>query len=120
MKRIPPSRQIGKKVNELLKQGLDGEDDITTVILRLGVERLVQEMVEQEVTDYLEREHYQRRRPEQEHRGHRNGYEPQRIRTAEGEIVVQVPQIREAPETYCSGLMASLRGNSHVLERLAV
>ena len=120
MKRIPPSQQIGKKVSELLKQGLDGEDDITTVILRLGVERLVQEMVEQEVTDYLEREHYQRRRPEQEHRGYRNGYEPGRIRTAEGEIVVQVPQIREAPETYRSGLMAFLRGNSDVLERLAV
>jgi transposase-like protein len=120
MKRIPPSQQIGKKVNELLKQGLDGEDDITTVILRLGVERLVQEMVEQEVTDYLEREHYQRRRPEQEHRGYRNGYEPGRIRTAEGEIVVQVPQIREAPETYRSGLMAFLRGNSDVLERLVV
>jgi putative transposase len=120
MKRIPPSKQIGKKINELLRQGLDGEDDITTVIIRLGVERLVQEMVEQEVTDYLEREHYQRRQPEQEHRGYRNGYEPGRIRTAEGEIVIQVPQIREAPETYRSGLMAFFRGNSDVLERLAV
>ena len=120
MRRIPPSQRISKKVNELLKQGLDGEEDITTVIIRLGAERLVQEMVEQEVTDYLEREHYQRRRPEQEHRGYRNGYEPGRIRTAEGEIVVQVPQIREAPETYRSGLMAFLRGNSDVLERLAV
>ena len=33
--------------------------------------------------------------------------------------VVQVPQIREAPETYRSGLMAFLRGNSDALERLA-
>jgi RHS repeat-associated protein len=77
-------------------------------------------MVEQEVTDYLERGHYQRRRPEQEHRGHRNGYEPGRIRTAEGEIVVQVPQVRDAPETYRSRLMVFLRANSDVLERLAV
>jgi putative transposase len=120
MKRIPPSQQIVQKINELLNEGLDGEEDVKTLIIRLGAERLVQEMLEQEVTDYLEREHYQRRRPEQEHRGYRNGYEPGRIRTAEGEIVVQVPQVREAAETYRSGLMTFLRGNSDVLERLAV
>jgi transposase-like protein len=120
MHRIPPSQKIGKKTEELLKQGLDGEADVTSLVVRLGIERVVQEMVEQEVTDYLERGHYERRRPEQEHRGYRNGYEPGRIRTAEGEIVVQVPQVRAAPETYRSQLMAFLRGNSDVLERLAV
>jgi len=120
MQRIPPSQKIGKEVEELLKHGLAGEGDITTTVIRLGVERLVQDMLEQEVTDYLEREHYERRRPEQEHRGYRNGYEPGRIRTAEGEVVVQVPQVRDAPETYRSRLMGFLRGNSDVLERLAV
>ena len=120
MERIPPSQKIGKKVDELLRHGLNGEGDVTTAIIRLGVERLVQEMLEEEVTDYLEREHYQRRRPEQEHRGYRNGYEPGRIRTAEGEVVVQVPQVRDGPETYRSELMAFLRGNSDVLQRLAV
>ena len=120
MNKIPPSQQIVQKINELLNQGLNGEEDVKTLIMRLGAERLVQEMLEQEVTDYLEREHYQRRRPEQEHRGYRNGYEPGRIRTAEGEIVVQVPQVREAPETYRSRLMQFLRGNSDVLQRLAV
>jgi hypothetical protein len=76
MNRIPPSQKIRKKTEELLSQGLDGDADVTSLIVRLGVERLVQEMLEQEVTDYLEREHYQRRRPEQEHRGYRDGYEP--------------------------------------------
>jgi len=109
-----------KKVEELLSQGLDGEGAITSALARLGMEWLVQELVEQEVTDYLGRGHYQRRQPEQEHRGYRNGYEPGRIRTAEGEIVVQVPQVRDAPETYRSRLMTFLRGNSDVLERLAV
>jgi putative transposase len=77
-------------------------------------------MIEQEVTDYLERDRYQRRRPEQEHRGYRNGYEPGRLRTAEGEVLVQVPQVRNAPETYRSRLMTFLRGNSNVLQRLTV
>jgi len=118
--RIPPSQKIGKKLDELLSQGLKREGDVTSSIVRLGIERLVQELLEQEVTDYLEREHYQRRRPEQEHRGYRNGYEPGRIRTAEGEVVVQVPQVRDTPETYRSELMTFLRGNSDVLQRLAV
>jgi len=120
MKRIPPSQKMRKKVAELLRQGLDGEGKITSALARLGMEWLVQELVEQEVTDYLDREHYQRRQPEQEHRGYRNGYERGRIRTAEGEIVVQVPQVRDAPETYRSRLMTFLRGNSDVLERLTV
>jgi transposase-like protein len=120
MNRIPPSQRIRKKTEDLLNQGLEGEGDVTSLIFRLGVERLAQELLEQEATDYLEREHYQRRRPEQEHRGYRNGYEPRRIRTAEGEIQVQVPQVRDAPQTYRSELMTFLRGNSEVLERLAV
>jgi putative transposase len=120
MNRIPPSQRIGKQFEQLMNQGLDGEEEVTSMVVRLGIERLVQEMVEQEVTDYLERGHYERRRPEQQHRGYRNGYEPGRMRTAEGEIVVQVPQVRDAPATYRSRLMVFLRGNSDVLERLAV
>ena len=120
MHRIPPSQKIGKQFEQLMKHGLDGEEDLTSLVVRLGIERLVQEMVEQEATDYLERGHYERRRPEQEHRGYRNGYEPGRMRTAEGEILVQVPQVRDAPATYRSRLMVFLRGNSDVLERLAV
>jgi putative transposase len=120
MHRIPPSQKIGKKIEQVLNQGLDGEGDVTTGLVRLGVERLVQELLEQEVTDYLERDHYQRRQPGQEHRGYRNGYEPGRMRTAEGQIVVEVPQVRDAPQTYHSRLMGFLRGHSDVLQRLAV
>jgi putative transposase len=120
MQRIPPSQKIRNRMEELLDQGLDGEADVTSLIVRLGIERVAQEMVEQEVTDYLERDHYQRRRPDQQHRGYRNGYEPGRLRTAEGEILVQVPQVRDAAQTYRSRLMGFLRGNSDVLERLAV
>jgi putative transposase len=120
MKRIPPSQKIRHQIDQLLRGGPDGEEDVTTMVIRLGIERLVQEMLEQEVTDYLGREHYQRCQPEQEHRGYRNGYEPGRMRAAEGEIVVQVPQVRDASAPYRSRLMSFLRGNSDVLERLAV
>ena len=47
MHRIPTSQKIGEKTEELLKQGLDGEVDVTSLVVRLGIERVVQEMVEQ-------------------------------------------------------------------------
>ena len=57
MHRIPPSQKIRKKMEELLKQGLDGEVNVTSLVVGRGIERVVQEMVEQAVTDYLERCH---------------------------------------------------------------
>jgi len=57
MKRIPPSQKMRKKVEELLSQGLDGEGEITSALARLGMEWLIQELVEQQVTDYLDRGH---------------------------------------------------------------
>jgi putative transposase len=121
MERIPPSQQVRQRIYDVLHQGINEaeESEITTTVIRLGVERLIQEMLEEEVKDYLGRDHYQRRDPDQEHRGYRNGYEPGRVRTGEGEVLVQVPQVREAPETYRSPLMGQLRGNSETLERLA-
>jgi hypothetical protein len=46
MNRIPPSQKIGKKAEELFKQGLDGEADVTSLVIRLGIERLMQELME--------------------------------------------------------------------------
>lgn len=118
MRRIPPSARVRQQIQELLEKGVEGSTDLVQMFMRLGVERLLQELLEQEVTDYLGRERYQRRQPGEGSRGYRNGYEPGRIRTGEGEIPVQVPQVRQAPETYRSRLMEALEGPSPALERL--
>jgi len=120
MKRITPSERMRQRIKDIMENGLETEEDIASLIIRLGVERLIQEMLEEETKDYLGRGHYERRAPDQEHRGYRNGYEPGHVRTGEGQISVQVPQVRDAPETYRSRLMEKIRGNSEVLERLAV
>ncbi len=82
----------------------------------------MQEALERETTEQLGRAHYQHREPGEPLRGYRNGYEAGRLRTAEGEIPVKVPQVRDWVEEgpYQSQLMAFLRGHSDVLERLAV
>jgi transposase-like protein len=42
------------------------------------------------------------------------------MRSAEGEVRVQVPQVRDSEQPYRSRLMDFLRGNSDVLEHLVV
>jgi len=120
MKRIPPSERIHQRIEELVQGGWEGEGDLSTILLRLGAQRLAQELVEQEVTDFLGRARYERVGVGEEHRGYRNGYRADRVRSAEGEINVQVPRVRECGEPYHSQLMEFLRGNTDVLERLAV
>ncbi len=116
MPKIAPSEQVRQQLQDLLGRG--SSQSPVSQFIRLAVERVVQEMLEQEVTDFLGRERYERRGEAQQ--GYRNGYEPGRMRTAEGEVSVQVPQVRAGEEAYRSRLMDFLRGNSDVLEYLVV
>jgi transposase-like protein len=120
MNRIPPSEKIRKQFKTLLNGNWDTTEDLVSKLMLLGSQLLAQESLEQEATDYLERDHYQRRKGDQEHRGYRNGYRPAKVDTAEGRIHLQVPQVRESPEPYRSKLADFLRGNSDVLEKLAI
>jgi putative transposase len=118
MQRIPPSEQMRQELDEFLSQGLETDEQPASHLLKLAAQVVVQEALEQELRDYLGRDRYERREAEQS--GLRNGYRPGRVRSAEGEIVLQVPQVREAEEPYRSKLMEFLRGNSDVLEYLVV
>ena len=51
---------------------------------------------------------------------HRDGYEQGKLKTAEGEVRVRVPQVRGASLPYRSKLMEFLGGNSEALERLVL
>lgn len=120
MNRIPPSEKIRKQINKIMQGDWENEEDLITKLLHLGAQHIAQEVLEQEVTDYLGRDHYEHRRADQEHRGYRNGYRQAAMDTAEGRVPLQVPQVRESPDPYRSKLIAFLRGNSDVLEHLAV
>ena len=110
MERIAASRKIRKELGELL-QGMNN-----------GVKRsaalVLQELMEQEVTEFLGGDHYQRSGEKKQ--GYRNGYEPLRIKTAEGKIDVHHPQVRETDSPFHSKLAAFFKGNSEILEKLAV
>lgn len=95
-----------------LQQGIGSSEQPVSQFIRLAVQNVVQQAIEQEVTDYLGRDRYARQAVAN---GYRNGYKPGRIRSAEGEIPLTV---RGSAEPYRSQLLEFLRGNSDVLEYL--
>jgi len=118
MKRIPPSKQMKQEISFLLSQGVKEEINLLNELVKKGVQHLLQEALEQEVTDHLGRGHYERDRAEGLHRGYRNGYEPKRLKTSEGRVEVKVPQVRETLEPYMSKILPLVRGKTSGLERL--
>ena len=60
--------------------------------LRVMVERLCQSLMEEEITEFLQADAYERC---DERTGYRNGYKPRVLTTRVGDIVLAVPQDRE-------------------------
>jgi transposase-like protein len=105
-------------MHDFLRQGIEGSEQPTSQLLRLAAQLVLQQALEAEVSDFLGRERYERRREEQ--RGYRNGYEARHLRSAEGEMGVQAPQVRDSEQPYRSRLLEFLRGHSEVLDYLVV
>jgi len=85
--------------------------------VRLSTERVLQEALEQEQAQALGRGRYERREGEL---GYRNGYEAGTLKTAEGVLRVQVPQVRGREAPYRSQLWSNVANTSDVLKRLIV
>jgi putative transposase len=60
MTKIPPSQQLQQQIEQLWRQGSDGTASILSTVRRLGAQRVVQELLEHEVTDFFGRDHYRR------------------------------------------------------------
>jgi transposase-like protein len=104
-------------LQQLLAGGVERERNIVSALVETVTRLVVQELLEGEQADALGgRGRYERRGGDE--LGSRNGYEPGRLRTAEGFIDVAVPQVRGAAEPFRSTLMSFLDGNSEVLEAL--
>jgi putative transposase len=118
MKKILPSEKVSKEIAELLESNQVGSEGFFSEIIRKSVKKMVQEILEQEVQDYLGRGYYERN--SESRSGHRNGYESKRIKTAEGKVVIDVPQLRNTEETYRSQFLNQQNTLSPELERLAI
>ena len=107
---LPPSAEIEAQIDQLLAVGV-GENprESLSELARLGARLIIQRAVEDEFDAWLGRARYERRPDYQRglrnyESGLRNGYRPRRVQTAEGELEVEIPQVREAAEPFVSAL----------------
>ena len=111
MKRtLPPSAEIEEQIDQLLAVGVgESPRESLSELAKLGARLIIQRAVEDEFDAWLGRARYERR-PEYQRglrnyeSGLRNGYRPRRVQTAEGELEVEIPQVREAAEPFVSAL----------------
>jgi putative transposase len=118
MKKVPPSEQVSKEIKAILAGQIGANEDLLDVVIEKSVQMVVQKVLEQEVQDYLGRGYYER--SDESREGYRNGYEPKRVKSAEGEIPLKVPQVRDSGETYRSEVVKQLSRMSPQLKHLAV
>src|SRR6266516_2371565 len=100
---VPPSAEIEDQIDQLLAVGV-GENprESLSSLAKLGARLIIQRAVEDEFDAWLGRARYERRPDYQ--RGLRNGFRPRRMQTLEGELSVEIPQVREAAEPFVSKL----------------
>jgi len=117
-RRIAPSSRIEAAIEEMLLGGLDDADRLTE-LGRLGPPLVLHRAVEEEVEAFLGRARYERT---PDARGSRNGTRPRRVQTAEGEITVAVPQVRDSLTRFVSSTIPDTKAiiRTRPLEALVI
>jgi transposase-like protein len=118
-KKLAPSERKAQELSAVVHGQLDAQsgEEVLSTLVRLSTERVWQEALEQEQAAALGRGRDERRDGEL---GSRNGYEAGTVKTAEGVLRVQVPQIRGREEPSRSQLWSQVGKTREVLKRLIV
>jgi putative transposase len=106
MDRIAPSARLEAQITELLGDELAPNAERLAELGRLGARLVLQRAVEDEVTSFLGRARYQRTDAAS---GSRNGTRPKSVQTAEGELNIDMPQVRGAAERFISRVFPDSR-----------
>ena len=98
-RKIAPSERKAQAITQWLqgqRESSDGQE-LVSALVRLSTERVLQEALEHEQAEALGRDRYERREAAG---GYRNGYEAGTVKTAEGVLRLQVPQVRGLREPF--------------------
>jgi transposase-like protein len=100
---VPPSAEIQQNIDELLARGVvEDPQKMLSELARLGARLIIQRAVEEEFDSWLGRGRYERRAGAPA--GKRNGFRPRTLQSAEGELRIEIPQVREAAAPFVSKL----------------
>jgi len=117
-RRIAPSARIEDAIEQVLLDGISGPDELSQ-LGRLGAQLILQRAVEDEMAAFLGRARYERT---PEAAGSRNGHRPRRVQTAEGEITIAMPQVRDTLARFVSSVIPDTRAivRTRPLEALVI
>lgn len=117
-RRIAPSLEIEEAIERVLLGGLDDVDRLGE-LGRLGAQLVLHRAVEQEVEAFLGRARYERTPGAS---GSRNGTRPRRVQTAEGEIIIAMPQVRGSLTRFVSATIPDTKAivRTRPLEALVI
>jgi len=117
--RIAPSARLEEQISELLIGGLGEDGEHLAALGRLGARLVLQRAVEEEVAAFLGRARYERTPTAN---GSRNGTRPKPIQTAEGEISIAMPQVRNTAEQFVSRVIPDTKAvvRTRPLEALVI
>jgi transposase-like protein len=122
--RIAPSAQIEAAIERALLDGFEagGEDgglDRLAQLGRLGAQLVLQRAIEDELAGFLHRARYERT---PEATGSRNGHRPKQIQTAEGPLMIALPQVRATLGRFVSAVIPDTRAivRTRPLEALVI
>jgi putative transposase len=100
---VPPSAEIEAQIDQLLAVGVaEDPHGALSKLAKLGARLIIQRAVEDEFDAWPGRARYERR-PEAP-TGSRNGFGARTVQTAEGELSMEIPQVREAAAPFVSRL----------------
>jgi putative transposase len=98
--------------------GVGSEEDPIETVGRLGARLILQQALEDEVSEFLGRRRYERAG---ETVSHRNGHEPKTVKTTSGAMRLERPRIRDASRLgFESRILGKGVARTHALESLVI
>ena len=117
MEKVAPSERFRRELDEVL-EGVGGEEDPIETVGRLGARLILQQALEDEVSEFLGRGRYERG---EETVSHRNGHEPKTVKTTSGSMRLERPRIRDASKLgFESRILGKGVARTHALESLVI
>jgi len=115
--KVKPSEEKTKQLKELLgPEGIGLFKDL----IKVGMEKVVQEALEGEVTEFLGRDWYKRQEEKAEFKGYRNGYYDRKIKTTGGRLEVKVPRTRQTEEEFESRILQRVEYLEEEVKKLSM
>jgi putative transposase len=117
MEKVAPSERFRSELEDVLA-GVAGEQDPIEMVGRLGARLILQQALEDEVSEFLGRGRYER---SGEAVSYRNGYEPRTVKTTSGPIRLERPRVRDASRLgFESRVLGRGVARTHALESLVI